>query len=91
MLFLRSAKAWHRQDPLQSNAVIVGGRYGLSSKEFTPAMVKGVFDELSKDGTQKPLHRWHQRRCDSLPAWNMTHFLDCNPRNGALRLLWSGF
>lgn len=27
---------------------IVGGRYGLSSKEFTPAMVKAVFDELSK-------------------------------------------
>jgi len=26
-----------------------GGRYGLSSKEFTPAMVKGIFDELSKD------------------------------------------
>src|SRR5262249_2541358 len=25
---------------------VVGGRYGLSSKEFTPAMVKGVFDEL---------------------------------------------
>jgi len=28
---------------------VVGGRYGLSSKEFTPAMVKGIFDELSKD------------------------------------------
>ncbi len=27
---------------------IIGGRYGLSSKEFTPAMVKGVFDEMSK-------------------------------------------
>jgi pyruvate-ferredoxin/flavodoxin oxidoreductase len=27
---------------------IVGGRYGLSSKEFTPAMIKGVFDELLK-------------------------------------------
>jgi len=26
---------------------VVGGRYGLSSKEFTPAMVKGVFDQLS--------------------------------------------
>ncbi len=26
---------------------IVGGRYGLSSKEFTPAMVKGVYDNLS--------------------------------------------
>ncbi|MGB3702504.1 MAG: pyruvate:ferredoxin (flavodoxin) oxidoreductase [Anaerolineales bacterium] len=26
---------------------IIGGRYGLSSKEFTPAMVKGVFDEMT--------------------------------------------
>ena len=28
---------------------IVGGRYGLSSKEFNPRMVKGVYDELLKD------------------------------------------
>lgn len=28
---------------------IIGGRYGLSSKEFTPAMAKGVLDELKKD------------------------------------------
>jgi len=27
---------------------VIGGRYGLSSKEFTPAMAKGVYDELSK-------------------------------------------
>jgi pyruvate-ferredoxin/flavodoxin oxidoreductase len=27
---------------------IIGGRYGLSSKEFTPAMIKAVFDELGK-------------------------------------------
>jgi pyruvate-ferredoxin/flavodoxin oxidoreductase len=27
---------------------VIGGRYGLSSKEFTPAMVKAVFDELDK-------------------------------------------
>ena len=27
---------------------VIGGRYGLSSKEFTPAMVKGVFDEMAK-------------------------------------------
>ncbi len=27
---------------------VVGGRYGLSSKEFTPAMVKAIFDEMSK-------------------------------------------
>jgi pyruvate-ferredoxin/flavodoxin oxidoreductase len=29
--------------------LIVGGRYGLSSKEFTPKMVKGIYDELLKD------------------------------------------
>ena len=28
---------------------VVGGRYGLSSKEFTPAMVKGVCDSLEQD------------------------------------------
>ncbi len=29
--------------------LIIGGRYGLSSKEFTPAMIKGIFDELGKE------------------------------------------
>ena len=28
---------------------LIGGRYGLSSREFTPAMVKAVLDELAKD------------------------------------------
>ncbi len=28
---------------------VIGGRYGLSSKEFTPAMLAAVFDELAKD------------------------------------------
>jgi pyruvate-ferredoxin/flavodoxin oxidoreductase len=28
---------------------IIGGRYGLSSKEFTPAMVKAIFDEMKKE------------------------------------------
>ncbi len=27
---------------------VIGGRYGLSSKEFTPAMVKAIFEELAK-------------------------------------------
>lgn len=31
---------------------IIGGRYGLSSKEFTPSMVKAVFDHLDNNG-------WH--------------------------------
>jgi len=29
---------------------IIGGRYGLSSKEFNPSMVKSVFDHLDGDG-----------------------------------------
>ena len=28
---------------------LIGGRYGLSSKEFTPAMVKAIYDELVKE------------------------------------------
>jgi pyruvate-ferredoxin/flavodoxin oxidoreductase len=34
--------------PFAAKPIVVGGRYGLSSKEFTPAMVKGIFDELAK-------------------------------------------
>jgi len=34
--------------PCDSMPRIIGGRYGLSSKEFTPGMVKSVFDELAK-------------------------------------------
>jgi pyruvate-ferredoxin/flavodoxin oxidoreductase len=34
--------------PMKSMPKIVGGRYGLSSKEVTTAMIKGVFDELKK-------------------------------------------
>ncbi len=37
------------ETPERKTPVIVGGRYGLSSKEFTPAMVKAVFDNLDKD------------------------------------------
>ncbi len=35
--------------PFSQYPLIVGGRYGLGSKEFTPAMVKGIFDNLAKD------------------------------------------
>lgn len=35
--------------PFAKMPKVIGGRYGLSSKEFTPAMVKGVFDEMAKD------------------------------------------
>jgi len=32
---------------------VLGGRYGLSSKEFTPAMVRAVFDELGKTAPRR--------------------------------------
>jgi len=34
--------------PFKSMPRVIGGRYGLSSKEFTPTMVKAVYDELKK-------------------------------------------
>jgi pyruvate-ferredoxin/flavodoxin oxidoreductase len=35
--------------PFATPPRVIAGRYGLSSKEFTPAMVKAVFDEIAKD------------------------------------------
>jgi pyruvate-ferredoxin/flavodoxin oxidoreductase len=45
-LSFRTARENVRSD--ESVPRIIGGRYGLSSKEFTPAMVKSVFDELKR-------------------------------------------
>ncbi len=36
----------------RSGIRIIGGRYGLSSKEFTPSMVKAIYEHLRNDG-------WH--------------------------------
>ncbi|MBK5227125.1 MAG: pyruvate:ferredoxin (flavodoxin) oxidoreductase [Actinobacteria bacterium] len=41
--------------PFERMPRVIGGRYGLSSKEFTPAMVKSVFDELAEP---KPKRRF---------------------------------
>jgi pyruvate-ferredoxin/flavodoxin oxidoreductase len=34
--------------PVKTMPRVIGGRYGLASKEFTPSMVKSVFDEMLK-------------------------------------------
>jgi len=36
-----------------AEAMVIGGRYGLSSKEFTPAMVKAIFDELDRPSPKR--------------------------------------
>lgn len=47
-------EAWEtEQTPFKQLPNIIGGRYGLSSKEFTPAMVKAVFDNLSLGKAQQ--------------------------------------
>ncbi|MDA8129350.1 MAG: pyruvate:ferredoxin (flavodoxin) oxidoreductase [Betaproteobacteria bacterium] len=42
-----TALAQAAADGARAMPKVVGGRYGLASKEFTPGMVKAVFDELS--------------------------------------------
>ena len=42
--------------PLYGPARIVGGRYGLACKEFTPAMVKAVLDELAAPCPRNHFH-----------------------------------
>ena len=42
--------------------VVTGGRYGLSSKEFTPGMVAGVFADLAAEQPEAAIHHRHHRR-----------------------------
>src|SRR6476619_3305936 len=45
-LYLDCVNALHEEG--RSHVRVVGGRYGLSSKEFTPAMIKAVFDNIAQ-------------------------------------------
>jgi pyruvate-ferredoxin/flavodoxin oxidoreductase len=49
-LYLDVVTAIHEEWHLVETSLpkIIGGRYGLSSKEFTPAMVKAIFDNLAQ-------------------------------------------
>jgi len=48
---------------------VLGGRYGLASKEFTPAMVKAVFDELA---ASKPKHHFTVGIIDDVTGLSLT-------------------
>ena len=41
------------ESPFQLEPKVIAGRYGLSSKEFTPAMVKAVFEEMEKKSPRR--------------------------------------
>lgn len=47
-LYVDTITALHEAWEGDTLPTVVGGRYGLSSKEFTPAMVKAVFDNLDQ-------------------------------------------
>jgi pyruvate-ferredoxin/flavodoxin oxidoreductase len=49
-LYLDVVSAIHEAASANNRLIpkIIGGRYGLSSKEFTPAMIRGVFDEMAR-------------------------------------------
>ncbi len=49
------AERWHERTDSHVDRMptVIGGRYGLSSKEFTPAMVCAVFDELGKQAPKR--------------------------------------
>ena len=59
--------------------LVIGGRYGLSSKEFTPAMIKAVFDELVKE---QPKNNFtigiHDDVSMSSLAWDADYRTDAN-------------
>jgi pyruvate-ferredoxin/flavodoxin oxidoreductase len=61
------ARRSERDGPAAPHARVIGGRYGLSSKEFTPAMVKAVFDELAKDARRTGSPSASRRRDPHLP------------------------
>ncbi len=46
-------EGWAERAPGRPMPRVIGGRYGLSSKEFTPAMAKAVFDELARPAPKR--------------------------------------
>ncbi|MGA7949713.1 MAG: pyruvate:ferredoxin (flavodoxin) oxidoreductase [Thiobacillaceae bacterium] len=48
-----TALAQAAADGIRAMPRVIGGRYGLASKEFTPGMVKAVFDELTRHSPKR--------------------------------------
>ncbi|MCK5711529.1 MAG: 2-oxoacid:acceptor oxidoreductase family protein, partial [Hyphomicrobiaceae bacterium] len=69
------------------NLRLVGGRYGLSSKDFTPAMTKAVFDELKK---KKPKNHFTVGINDDVSHTSLTFNpdFDIEPKNVVRCVFW---
>jgi pyruvate-ferredoxin/flavodoxin oxidoreductase len=66
---------------------VVGGRYGLASKEFTPAMVKGVFDELA---AAKPRNHFTVGIVDDVTHTSLPWDRDFSTEGEGVRALFFG-
>ena len=68
--------------------VVIGGRYGLSSKEFSPGMVAGVFEEL---GRERPRRRFTVGINDDVSGTSLSYdaSLDIEPA-GTVRAVFFG-
>ncbi len=66
---------------------VIGGRYGLSSKEFTPAMVKAVFDELA---TSEPKNHFTVGIVDDVTytSLNVDATFNTEPDNQVRAMFW---
>jgi pyruvate-ferredoxin/flavodoxin oxidoreductase len=58
------------ESPFVRTPRVIGGRYGLGSKEFTPAMAKAVFDELA---VPEPVARFSLGIDDDVSFNNLVH------------------
>jgi len=79
----------HGGDTFATLPKVVGGRYGLSSKEFNPAMIRGVFDNL---GSQPPKNHFtvgiHDDVSHTSLDWDPAWITDAH--DGAVQALFYG-
>ncbi len=67
---LAALHAGGRRAPKDAALRVIGGRYGLASKEFTPAMVKAALDELD---VEVPLHGFTLGIVDDVSHLSLRH------------------
>ena len=69
---------------------VIGGRYGLASKEFTPGMVKAVFDELAQAAPKRAFTVGiHDDLTHLSLAWDTDFRTDASRQLAARRVLGS--
>jgi len=71
--------------------LVIGGRYGLSSKEFTPGMAAGIFTELATDRPKGPRPRFTVGITDDVSGTSLPYdpALDIEPA-GTVRAVFFG-